>query len=446
MTPPVNIWEYRSNFNYDEPLEPDDRRWVDFSEVRGDGSRKQLFRALGVHSATLELRAALTQSYFLFGGHRGAGKSTELRNLAAKLSGAKRFLVIFVDVVKDLNVHNLDYSDVVLLQAKALVETLKENRIEVPEFFLKGLNDWFFTQIERVEKTTASTIATRADAGVGLNLPFIARCFSQITAAISNNASFKDELRREIKNSFAELAEIFNQLLDFARDELKQNPDLSETLLFIIDGTDRLRGEDAHNFFLYDIHQLRQIKANFIYCAPIHILAEAGQIAQNFDGVFRLQMIKLAEKRSNEINKESLAKLAEFIERRLPLAAFADDQILNKLIAASGGHPRDLLRLVNLCFQEIDEAPITEQVAQKAIERLGKEYSRLIQVDDYAELVDIDCASRDHTPVSDITRRLLYDLVLLEYNNYCWQSHPAVRLLPAYQSALADRDKIQPGA
>jgi len=29
-------------------------------------------------------------------------------------------------------------------------------------------------------------------------------------------------------------------------------------------------------------------------------------------------------------------------------------------------------------------------------------------------------------------RRLLYDLVLLEYNSYWWQTHPVVRSLPAY--------------
>ena len=32
--------------------------------------------------------------------------------------------------------------------------------------------------------------------------------------------------------------------------------------------------------------------------------------------------------------------------------------------------------------------------------------------------------------------RLLYDLVLLEYNSYWWCSHPLVRTLRPYQNAL----------
>jgi hypothetical protein len=36
--------------------------------------------------------------------------------------------------------------------------------------------------------------------------------------------------------------------------------------------------------------------------------------------------------------------------------------------------------------------------------------------------------------------RLLYDLVLLEFNSYWWRSHPLVRTLASYQKALAAAD------
>ena len=148
-------------------------------------------------------------------------------------------------------------------------------------------------------------------------------------------------------------------------------------------------------------------------------------------------MVKLAEKGSDEAIGVSWQRLREFVHRRLPAEHFADASTLDRLIADSGGHPRDLLRLLNFCFQEIDEGPITRQVAETAARRLSTEYRCLVQPDDFGLLAAIDHAAADYTPATMQTRRLLYDLVLLEYNSYWWQTHPAVRTLDGYRSAVA---------
>ena len=92
---------------------------------------------------------------------------------------------------------------------------------------------------------------------------------------------------------------------------------------------------------------------------------------------------------------------------------------------------------MNLCFQEIDQGPITRAVAETAASRLSNEYRRLVRPEDFSLLAEIDRAGPDCTPVSEQTRRLLYDLVLLEYNSYWWQSHPAVRTLDGYRIAAS---------
>lgn len=66
--------------------------------------------------------------------------------------------------------------------------------------------------------------------------------------------------------------------------------------------------------------------------------------------------------------------------------------------------------------------------------RLTNEYRRLVQPDDFPLLAGIDRAGTDYAPVTEQTRRLLYDLALLEYNSYWWQSHPAVRALDGYHA------------
>jgi len=95
------------------------------------------------------------------------------------------------------------------------------------------------------------------------------------------------------------------------------------------------------------------------------------------------------------------------------------------------------LRLVNLCFLEIDEGPITRAVADTAARHLSDEYRRYVRPEDYALLAAIDRAPLTHTPASEQTQRLLYNLILLEYNSYWWQTHPAVQALDGYRSAAA---------
>ena len=73
-------------------------------------------------------------------------------------------------------------------------------------------------------------------------------------------------------------------------------------------------------------------------------------------------------------------------------------------------------------------------MAATAARRLTKEYRRLVQPDDFALLARIDRAGTDYAPVTEQTRRLLYDLAPLEYNSYWWQSHPAVRALDGYRA------------
>ena len=102
-----SIWDYRDNLRFDEPLEPDDKRLVELSRGRGDCSPKRLYRQLGIDIGQNRLRSLPRGQYLLFGGHRGCGKSTELRIMADYLRDPERFFVVFIDAVKSLVVLNV---------------------------------------------------------------------------------------------------------------------------------------------------------------------------------------------------------------------------------------------------------------------------------------------------------------------------------------------------
>ena len=141
--PPEDIWEVNSRLQLDEVLDGDkDPRWVDTDAARGESSVRQLRRTLGVHPSKRELKAP-ERGYYLFCGHRGSGKSTELRRMRNALHDPGAYYVVFADATQELDVNNLRYQDILLHLAHRLVEQLKEHRLGVDTVHLKKLQDWF---------------------------------------------------------------------------------------------------------------------------------------------------------------------------------------------------------------------------------------------------------------------------------------------------------------
>ncbi len=431
-----SIWDYRDNLRFDEPLGPDGERLVELSRARGDYSRERLYHQLGIDTDRDLLRSIPRGQYLLFDGHRGCGKSTELRVMADYLNHPDRFFVVFIDALKSLDVNNLKYSDLLLAQGEALADALKKHDIQVPSVYLTRLTDWFAQRVETVERTRslAAELKTGAEAKTGV--PLLFDLFARLTTAIRTGASYKEEIRLAVQDSFSELAEVFNALVDFVSEEVGRRG-LGKALLFVIDGTERLRRDEAETFFIHDIHQLRLVRANFVYCATITSLTEEGQAAHSFDATFKLPIVKLYDKGAAEPFESGWNCLREFLLKRLPRGCFDSEETVELLVRYSGGHPRDLLRLASYCLQEINEGPIAEPVARTAVRRLSTDYRRLVEPRDYELLARIDASDESETPIDERSRRLLYDLVLLEYNDFWWQSHPAVRALPGYTAAAA---------
>ncbi len=257
-------------------------------------------------------------------------------------------------------------------------------------------------------------------------------------SAIKLNSSYKEEVRRIVRNTFAEFAEAFNSLIHHVEDRVRE-ASLGQRVLFIVDGTDRLRKEDADDFFIHDVYQLLSIETNIIYCAPIGLLTERS-VLHSFEP-FRLPMIKIKEKGAREALAPPMEKLRELVANRMSPELFENQPTMDYLIEYSGGHVRDLIRLLRYALRAAQGRLITREMADEAIRQLATEYRRLIQQDDYQVLVEIDRAADDFAPISDNTRRMLYDLILLEYNAYWWQSHPVVRTLPGYQRALEQANR-----
>lgn len=431
----ISIWDAKNRLSYNDPLEPNDPMFVDTSTARGDFNLMHLYRGLHIDDKDL-LQNPPQKKYILFTGHRGCGKSTELLRVAKYLHDPKRFYVIHLDCLKKLDINNLKYSDVLLaLAAELLTKLEEENNISIESVHLTRLENWFKERVETHSSTKDMSLEIKAGVKLDTGLPWLVKLFTELTSKVNIGSTYREDLRQVLRNSYSEFAEAFNQLIRAVEDKICEQT-LGKRVLFTIDGTDRLNSDDAPQFFVEDVHQLTQINSIFIYCAPIHLLHADNQLNANYSQIFRLPMLKIRDKENKKI-EENYQVMRDMVSHRVPEYLFDTADTINYLICYSGGHLRDLIRLLNLSINFSDDDLINKVSSEKAVKQIANEYRRFISSDEYSILVNIDQNPEDPDDYTGgKTSEMLYNLVLLEYNDYFWKSHPVIETLTGYKKAF----------
>ena len=435
-----SFWDIPDNLKYDEPIDEKSPLFVDTAVARGNFTFNRLYKSLFLDPASLSFKGSLPyRVYQLLLGHRGCGKSTELRRLSHTLHHPERFFVVFLDVPSVLDINNLIYADILLALAAALLDKLASESIELRDENIEQLLAWFDDRVEKHERTKefAADIKTGLQGETGL--PFIAKLFAAITTSFRINSTYKEEVRTVVKNSFSQFAAAFNALIAAANEQVECE-ELGHCLLFVVDGTDRLGQADSRRFFIDDAYQLQQIEGNFIYCAPIQLSHEEGQVNEAFKSLI-LPMVKLREKHDATRLPAAYDAMREMVYKRITSSLFDSQTTVDHLIEHSGGNPRHLIRLLDYTFQDAEGECLDFAAAQQAVRRLANDLRRILNTTDYPLLQQID--SCDEEINDDRVRHLLYNLALLEYNDYWRLTHPAVRTLDAYRRAVPETTVIR---
>jgi hypothetical protein len=430
--PPSHLLEVLQKIDYEEALVDGDPRYVDSREARGsEKTFTRLARKFGWDPLS-DAFFAPTEKHILFFGHIGSGKTTELRRYAGQLNASKRFYVVEVDVLAKLDRNNLQYTEVLMAMAETLLEQLHVDGFSLSDDALDPLRRWFgqVVQIHTTSKELSAEIKTVAEGGGGL--PGLLKLLATFTAAFKTGSSQKREWRREIRNDFTSLAAAFNRLIREAEETLARES-RAERVLFLVDGTDKMRGEDTQQFFVQDAEQLLAIETLVIYTAPLDLKYD-GRIGGKLDADIVLPMIKLEEKNGRPC-EVGLSMMRQLLLLRADRRLFTSEVEVDRLVAFSGGHPRELLRLLKLCCEVADDS-IDAAVVQTAIEKLAAEYRYFLKPADYTLLKTIDSNSA-HGGNDERAQDLLHKLALLQYNDGTWRrSHPVVRTLEGYKNAV----------
>lgn len=442
-TLPTTIDDAYNAVNPDVPLckGEADPRYVDLTAVRGGDDLAALIARRIRRS---DRPPSPTFVKLLFTGHRGCGKTTELFRLKHKLE-QQGYFVVYFDVEEELDVADVSYLDVLVTLAQETEQQLRESEvmaIELNSELLENIARWFGATVITEEEGRDVERSLGAEFGLGAESPalVLAKMLATVKGEIKSSSKRRQVYRRQLERNVWDLITHVNDLLDDARFRLQKAG--SAGLVVIADGLEKViyreigpgnTKRSSHEIlFVEHGEQLKAPCCHVIYTVPLSLIFDRN-VAQTFpDGYSLVPMVKVNEEDGNEC-QDGREALYQVIARRMEVeAVFENPGLARRLVAMSGGHVRDLLRLVRYAFDYTDEQVLPAHV-ERACQRLVNEYDRLVRDEDLPRLHQVHRERR--APTDTPYSLLLFNLLVLEYRNgQAWADvHPAVQATLKFQ-------------
>jgi hypothetical protein len=365
--------------------EEDRKYYIDFSTIRGGQVVEELRDRITFFSPD-------EPTCQLFTGHIGCGKSTELRRLESELK-QEGFHVVYFESSQDLEMGDVDIGDILLAIARRVSESLmaldKQIHLEQPkglQNLLRGAVRLLQTEIDLsaeaslpgIGKVSASTEGNfSAEVGIpgigqvtanneeGVSL--VALGIGKISAKTRNSPELRSKLREYLEPRTTNILDAINhELIEPAKVKLQQIG--KKGLAVIVDNLDRVWskptawGRSQPEYLFIDRgEQLRQLNCHVLYTMPLSLIFsnEFSRLTSRFgtDPIV-LPMIPVMRRDGNEL-AEGMALMRQMVlarafpdlsesERLDNLSAIFDRrETLDLLCRMSGGHVREVLRLLN---------------------------------------------------------------------------------------------------
>ncbi len=304
---------------------------------------------------------------FLLAGHRGGGKTTELRRLQQKLNHTHT--VIWLDTETALNRYNIGYAEVVVLIGFEIYRTAKESGWK--------LNRRLYKELEESLKTVVYQDKLTQDEGLGLP-----EVLTKIGLILKRGLNSEVTKTLNVRPVLSDIIDKVNAIIQAAEQESFQK------LLVIVDGLDRHDQGTALEMFSSTL--LTELNCHIIYSIPISLRYSPSfrQPMESFQKCLDLTNPPVFECDHNLCptttpNQFGRGILSSVVNKRLARLAtnyqhiFTQDA-LELLCEKSGGVIRDLVRLARTSCEVAlgKKANCVDLVtAQEAVKEVRKEYT-----------------------------------------------------------------------
>jgi len=417
-----------------------DRYYVDLSAVRSTKTIRNI-------TANLQLLEAGEFCTLLFTGHRGCGKSTELRRIQKRLES--EYYIVYLEADIELDINDAQYTDLYLLIIKKIADELYKVGAKFDSQLLNGFESWFKEITKETEKSVEQGIGLQVDVEAGFKIPFISKLLSKLLAQIKGSQKQKQIIRQTLQKDISRLQADINLLLDDAFKKLQQKaPQYKKGFLIILDNLDRIPSNignhlGKHFFFDY-VFQLKGLHINAIYTAPMSVVYSNENLSTAFDEINIIPMVNIyqfeLDKYDLKYDENQLKVLVNLVERRVDIdAVFASRTQLLDLVKASGGHVRQLMQMTARACLTAFGSEHSQVMAEDVTYAINEEQFNFerINLDQYYAVLAKVCRTKNINK-DEIGQLLLFNLSVLEYNgdnrwNYI---NPVLKSSSLFQEAL----------
>ncbi|MEA5616406.1 P-loop NTPase fold protein [Cronbergia sp. UHCC 0137] len=328
--------------------------YIDFSDVRGCKIVEELQR-------TITRISPDEPTCQLFTGHIGCGKSTELQRLKAELELAG-FHVVYFESSQDLDMADIDISDILLSVARQVSFSLEKIGIKLKPGYFNNL-------FQEVGDFLQSPIELSAEGELWLGI-------AKITAKTKDSAQMRNQLRQYLEPRTNSILQAINEeILEKAVEQLKNRG--QKGLVVIVDNLDRVdmrpvpSGRSQPEYLFIDRgEQLRRLNCHLVYTIPLALIfsKEYETLKNRLGGGIAPKVLPmvLVRQRNGDDYEPGMSLLRQLVlvrafpevswnERLLLIRELFDHpDTLDRICRVSGGHIRNLLGLLYSCLQRQD--------------------------------------------------------------------------------------------
>lgn len=405
---------------------PEDQKYyIDFSSVRGGKIIEELKDNITFFSPD-------EPTCELFTGHIGCGKSTELLRLKAELE-QEGFHVVYFESSQDLEMGDVDIGDILLAIARRVSKSLEEIQINLqPAGFQQLLQGATRVLNSDVKSFKVKDFGVSTKEGGEFSLAF---GIGELTAKAKNSPELRSKLREYLEPRTTGILEAINEeLLKPATEKLKRHG--KKGLVVIVDNLDRVEsrnkpwGRPQPEYLFVDRgEQLRQLNCHVIYTMPLALIFsnDLARLTQRFmvdPKVLPMVPVKLRDRTNCEEGMDLLRQmvLARAFpdvdpEERLGLIeqVFDRPETLERLCCVSGGHVRELLRLLNDWIKKERKLPLSHEGLETVIRTRRNQMTLAVTDDEWNLLSQV----KDRKQVSgdDGYQVLVRSMFVYEYRD-----------------------------
>lgn len=419
--------------DYNQPLHVGDARWVDLSPARTDKARSTMAKKL--------LRKTSQQKrHIAFVSHRGMGKSTELYHLQQDLGD--RYTPLYFTANTEMDPVRVEREDLLLVLAGGVEGWMRRQELPLDEELMQRVARWFDDITKISDWLQHAELGLGVELSAGAQLPLLAKLLAGFKALLRVESETRTTVTKKLRQYPGTLLRSVNQLLEDADKKLRAAG--RGELLIIIDNLDRYHPQVIDELLVKGGDQVRQLACNLIVTPPISLQyrPESARLDQYFDvEVMHTPRLRRKEQPYHAFDGPGRDLFEQILARRIDLdALLPEPEARNRLIAATGGSIRDLLRFSHEASLLPEALPMKHADIEAVLARARAEMRDLININGWQEPL-IEIARNKELVSHEACLELLYHRLVLKYNGDTWYDlHPLVAEIPAIQQAVEPTD------